>query len=114
MTTLSNFYPETVYFCDCLKMVIGQCKKASSLQDFCNEINDKNTTGNCIYSVRCGDKKKDNAFSCLNHIPMGTFQIQYTKNDVKKLDTKNESFCLNCIKKYLRLKYNIFLFKSNI
>ena len=114
MKDLSNFYPETVYFCDCLKMVIDECKKASSLQYFYNEINDKNNTGNCIYSVRCGDDKKDNVFSCFNHIPMGTFQIQYTKNSIKKLDTINESFCLICIKKYLRRHYNKFLFKTNI
>ena len=114
MKDLNNFYPETVYFCDCLKMVIAECEKGSSLQDFCNEINDKQTIGNCIYSVRCGVKKQDNVFSCLNHIPMGSFQIQYTKNDVRKLETINESFCLICIKKYLRQNYNIFLFKTNI
>ena len=114
MKDLNKFYPQTVYFCDCLKLVIGECKKPLSLQHFCNEINDKNTTGNCIYSVRCGDDKKDNVFSCLNHIPMGSFQIQYTKNGIKKLDTINESFCLICIKKYLRRNYAIFMFKTNI
>ena len=114
MTTLSNFYPKTVYFCDCLKMVIDECEKGSSLQDFCNEINDKNSTGNCIYSVKCGNNKQDNVFSCLNHIPMGTFNIQHMANSVRQLETLNESFCLICIKKYLRLKYNNFLFKSNI
>ena len=113
MTTLSNFYPKTVYFCDCLKLVIGECEKGSSLQDFCNEINNKQTRGNCIYSVKCGDKKQDNVFSCLDHIPMGTFYVQYSTNDVRKLETINESFCLTCIKKYLRQNYNIFLFKTN-
>ena len=114
MKNLSNFYPKTVYFCDCLKLVIGECEKGSSLQDFCNEINNKQTTGNCIYSVKCGDKKQDNVFSCLDHIPMGSFHIQYIANDVRKLETINESFCLICIKKYLRQNYDIFLFKSNI
>ena len=114
MTTLSNFYPKTVYFCDCLKLVIGECEKGSSLQDFCNEINNKQTRGNCIYSVKCGVKKQDNVFSCLDHIPMGTFYVQYSTNDVRTLETINESFCLTCIKKYLRQNYNIFLFKTNI
>ena len=114
MKDLSNFFPKTVYFCDCLKMVMSQCKKGSSLQDFCNEINNKQTTGDCIYSVRCSDKKEDNVFSCLRHIPMGTFQIQYTTNSVQRLETINESFCLICIKKYLRRNYENFLFKSNI
>ena len=114
MITVSNFYPKTVYFCDCLKMAIGQCEKNSSLQDFLNEINDKNSTGNCIYSVKCGDKKQDNVFSCLNHIPMGTFNIQYTANGVRRLETLNSSFCLTCIKKYLRRNYDNFLFKSNM
>ena len=114
MTTLSNFYPKTVYFCNCLKMVIDECQKSSSLQDFCNEINDKNSTGNCIYSVKCGDKKQDNVFSCLNHILMGAFNIQYTANGVRELETLNESFCLTCIKKYLRQNYDKFLSKSNI
>ena len=113
MKVLSNFFPKTVYFCDCLKMVIAQCKKGSSLQDFCNEINEKQTTDNCIYSVRCGDKKQDNAFSCLYHIPMGNFYIQYTKNEVQELETINGRFCLICIKTYLRRNYNKFLFKTN-
>ena len=114
MTSLSNFYPKTVYFCDCLKMVIDECEKGSSLQDLCNDVNDKNSTDNCIYSVRCGDIKEDNVFSCLNHIPMGTFKIQYSANGVLQLETINESFCLTCIKKYLRRNYTKFMFKSNI
>ena len=113
MKDLSNFFPQTVYFCDCLKTVIAQCPKSLSLQDFCNEINEKQTNDDCIYSVRCGFKKKDNVFSCLNHIPMGNFYIQYTKNEARELETSDGSFCLICIKTYLRRNYHNFLFKNN-
>ena len=115
MTNLSNFYPKTVYFCNCLKMVIEKCKKASSLQDLCNEINNNNDTRNdIIYCSRCGDAKQDVVLSCSDHLAMGTFVVQYVKNESVAMTAKDKQFCLSCIKRYLRKNYHKFLSKVNI
>ena len=111
---LSNVYPKTVYFCDCLKMVIEKCKKESSLQDLVNEINDSNTGDSIIYCSRCGDAKQDVVLSCANHLAMGTFVIQYVKNDSVAMAVTDKLFCLSCIKRYLRHHYGKFLSKVNI
>ena len=114
MTNLSNVYPKTVYFCNCLKMVIDKCKKSCSLQDLCNEINKDDTGDNVIYCSMCGPGKQDVVLSCCHHIPMGTYNIQYVKNDVRTMKVTSEHFCLNCIKIYLRKNYHRFLSKLNI
>ena len=108
MKDLSNFFPQTVYFCDCLQMVIEECKKPCSLQNLCNEINNNSNDSEIIYCVKCGNEKKDAVFSCINHLTMGSFLIQTIENDVTIFQTYNRHFCLVCIKKYLRKKYNIF------
>ena len=108
MNNLSNFFPETVYFCDCLQMVIEKCKKPCSLQDLCNQINDDDNDGEIFYCVKCGDEKKDVIFSCLNHLTMGTFLIQSVTDNIIVFETHSRHFCLLCIKKHLRKKYNLF------
>ena len=111
---LSNFYPKTVYFCNCLKMVMEKCKKGCSLQDLCNEINNNNTGDSTIYCSKCGDGKQHVIFSCSNHLAMGTFVIQYVENDSTLMVAKDKHFCMNCIKRYLRQNYHKFLSKVNI
>ena len=113
MTNLSNVYPKTVYFCNCLKMVMEKCKKGCSLQDLCNEINNNDTGDNIIYCSKCGDDKQDVIFSCTNHLAMGTFVIQYVENDAITMQMKDKLFCLSCIKRYLRKNYDKFLSKVN-
>ena len=109
---LSNVYPETVYFCNCLKMVMEKCKKASSLQDLCNEIN--NNGDGIIYCSKCGDGKQDVVFSCSNHLSMGTFRVQYVQNECVTMVAQDKHFCLTCIKRFLRKNYDQFLSKVNI
>ena len=111
---LSNFYPETVYFCNCLKLIVEKCKKASSLQDLCNEINNNDTGDSIIYCSRCGDDKQDAVLSCGNHLAMGTYVVQYVQNDSVAMVATDKLFCLNCIKRYLRRNYDKFLSKANI
>ena len=105
MNNLSNFFPETVYFCDCLQMVIEKCKKPCSLQDLCNQINNNDSDGEIIYCAKCGNQKKDVVFSCTNHMTMGTFFVQYTADNATVMQIQDRQFCLLCIKKYLREKY---------
>ena len=114
MTTLSNFFPKTVYFCDCLKMVMEKCEKGCSLQDLCNLTNDNDTGDEIIYCVKCGDSKQDVVLSCCGHISMKTFVMQYIANDAVVMKIQDRHFCFSCIKKYLRKNYHIFLSKTNI
>ena len=109
---LSNVYPETVYFCNCLKMVMEKCKKASSLQDLCNEIN--NNGDGIIYCSKCGDGKQDVVFSCSDHLSMGTFIVQYVQNECVSMVAQDKHFCLTCIKRFLSKNYAKFLSKVNI
>ena len=111
---LSNIYPETVYFCNCLKMVMQKCKKGCSLQDLCNEINNNDTADGIIYCSKCGDGKQHVALSCTDHLAMGTFVIQYVENNSVAMAAKDKHFCLSCIKCFLRKNYDKFLFKVNI
>ena len=107
----SNFYPKTVYFCNCLTMVIEKCKKGSSLQNLCDEINKNDTDDVTIYCSKCGDAKQDVVFSCGNHMQARVIQI--VEADVT-LHVTEKHFCLNCIKRYLRDHYSKFSSKVNI
>ena len=114
MITLSNFFPKTVYFCNCLKMVIEKCEKGCSLQDLCNQINDNDTGDNVIYCAKCGDSKEDVVLSCCSHISMMSCVIQYTANNAVAMKIEDRHFCLSCIKRFLRKNFHNFLSKVNI
>ena len=114
MKNLSNFFPKTVYFCDCLQKVIEKCEKGCSLQDLCNQINDNDTGDNIIFCAKCGDDKQNVVLSCYGHIPMATFTIQNMVNNAITVKVTNENFCLGCIKRYLQNNYCKFLSKVNI
>ena len=103
MNKLRDFFPRTVYFCDCLQEIIDNCSKSCSLQDICNEIN--MTDGKMIYCVRCGDEKQDVVFSCGNHLIMGTFAVELNGNNVTIIESLTGHYCLSCVKKYLIEKY---------
>ena len=112
MKDISNFFPKTVYFCDCLQKIIEQCEKASSLQYFCNQINNNDTDDHIIYCSKCNDRK-DVVFSCTDHMSMGTFTIQYVADNSTIMQIQDTHFCLLCIKKYLRGKYYKFNSHNN-
>ena len=103
MKTLRDFFPRTVYFCDCLQEIIDNCSKSSCLQEICEEIN--KIDGKMIYCVRCGDEKQDVVFSCGNHLIMGTFAVELNGNNVSLIESTTGHYCLSCIKTYLQEKY---------
>ena len=107
----SNFYPETVYFCDCLTSLIEKCKKGCSLQDLCDEIN-KDDTCNTFYCSKCGDAKQNVVFSCGDHLAMGTYTIHDSNERVVLMN--DEHLCMRCIKYYLRRHYGKLLSRVNI
>ena len=112
MKDISNFFPKKVYFCGCLQEIIEQCEKGSSLQYFCNGINNNNSNDCIIYCAKCNDRK-DVVFSCIAHMPMGTFTIQYVADNSTVMQIQDTHFCLLCIKKYLQKDYYKFNFFNN-
>ena len=107
MNKLIAFFPEVVYYCDCLQEIIDEkCEKPSSLQDICNKID--NVKGDTIYCAKCGDDKKDVVFSCTKHLTMETFAVEIHNNNVVVIETGARNYCLSCVKKYLREKYQMF------
>ena len=106
MNKLIAFFPEVVYYCDCLQEIIEKCEKPSSLQDICNKID--NVDGDTIYCSKCGDDKKDVVFSCTKHLTMGTFAVEVHRNNVVTIEAKTRHYCLSCVKKYLQEKYQLF------
>ena len=105
MKNLSNFFPGKVYFCDCLKTVIGNYDKPCSLQDLCNEINQgTNIDREIIYCVKCNDRK-DVAFCCTNHVTLGSYLIQFDENTPIKMEIEGAHFCFSCIKRCLKEQY---------
>ena len=103
MNKLIDFFPEKVYFCDCLQKNIDNCSKPCSLRDICIEINDND--GSKIFCVKCGDEKQDVVFSCGKHLTMGTFAVELHGNNVTLIENSTGHYCLSCIKKYLQEKY---------
>ena len=104
MNKIIAFFPEVVYYCDCLQEIIDECEKPSSLQDIYNKIDIK---GDTIYCTKCGDDKKDVVFSCTKHLTMETFAVEIHNNNVVVIETGARNYCLSCVKKYLREKYQI-------
>ena len=109
MNKLIAFFPEKVYYCDCLQEVIEKCEKPSSLQDISNKI-DK-CDGQTIYCTKCNDDKKDVVFSCLKHMTYGTLAVELHKNNVVLIETDARHYCLRCVKKYLQEKYYLFKYE---
>ena len=105
MNKLIAFFPEVVYYCDCLQEIIDGCEKPSSLLDIYNKIDIK---GDTIYCTKCGDDKKDVVFSCTKHLTMETFVVEIHNNNVVVIETGARNYCLSCVKKYLREKYQMF------
>ena len=110
MSKFIAFFPEVVYYCDCLQEIINEkCEKPSSLQDICNKID--NVDGETIYCVKCGDDKKDVVFSCVKHLTVETFAVEIHQNNLVKIEMKTRHYCLACVKKYLEEKYQLFNYK---
>ena len=109
MNKIKAFFPEVVYYCDCLQEIIEKCEKPSLLQDICNKID--NLDGDTIYCCKCGDDKKDVVFSCTKHLTMGTFAVEIHNNNVVTIETKTRYYCLSCVKKFLQEKYQIFKYE---
>lgn len=105
MNKLIAYFPEVVYYCDCLQEIIEKCEKPSSLHDICNKIDNNKRE---IYCVLCGDDEQDVVFSCIEHLTMETLVVEIHNANVVVIETKTRNYCLSCIRKNLRKKYQMF------
>ena len=120
------FFPSKVYRCTCLGEVIDICYH-NGLHSF-TEIYDEVTefayaNDHKVFSVKCGESKKDTIFTCENHLAIillakkkytcpdkPTFTnttVNYTSSN-----RKAETYCTGCIRHYLRLTYGYFYHKN--
>ena len=106
MKNLKAFFPEAIYYCDCLH---GYFDDRYSLQKISEKIN--NGDSKTIFIVRC-NKKRDVICCCLEHVTMKPFVFEYHSNRVilKSMARQN---CLNCIKNFLQRKYFKYNYKTN-
>ena len=126
----ADFFPLKVYRCQCLLSIIDDCRE-NDLNSFI-ELHDavwdfvlENGDIGRVFTITCGEKKKDCIFCCEKHLTiMILAHKKFDCTDDQLFDNLtiyyNESktmcvgktFCKGCIKKYLRKSIGYFYFKE--
>ena len=115
-------FPPKVFRCACLGAIIEKCFDNGnySLTEIADEISNHNFIGkddNKIFSVKCGEQNRDCVFVCENHLGILLFAKKKfsctdipspTNATVTYHDGKKETYCVGCIKHYLKLMYHYF------
>ena len=72
------FFPEKIYWCDCLTEVIRSCltNQVHLLTGIFEKVNE--IKGRQIYCVRCGKNNQHIVLSCREHMPMVIFAYSPT------------------------------------
>ena len=120
------FFPSKVYRFACLGEVIDICYH-NGLHSF-TEIYDEVTefayaNDHKVFSVKCGESKKDTIFTCENHLAIillakkkytCTDKPTFTNTTVNYTSSnrKEETYCTGCIRHYLRLTFEYFIIKT--
>lgn len=124
------FFPSKVYRCACLGEVIDNCfdNGCHSFVDIYDEVSGYSFLNNDIskvFSIRCGELKKDAIFVCENHLAIVLFaRKNYSCTDEPNLTNttvtytttgnidRKETYCTGCIRHYLRLTFHYFYHKN--
>ena len=118
------FFPSKVYCCACLGEVIEKCcdNGIYSFTDIIDEIARHNFIDddkNKIFAVKCGEQCKDCIFTCEKHLAIVLFaKKKFSCTDIPSETNitvtyccgKEETYCVGCIKHYLKLMYGYFYF----
>ena len=118
------FFPSKVFHCGCLGAIIEKCcdNGIFSLVDIVDEIGNHNfieDDKNKVVVVKCGEKGKDCIFTCEKHLAIVLFaKKKFSCTDIPNemnitviyLCGKEETYCVGCIKHYLKLMYHYFYF----
>ena len=123
-TKYEYFFPSKVYRCASLGQIIENCcdNGIFLFTDIIDEISthkfiddDKNK----IFAVKCGEQLKDCIFACERHVSIVLFakkKFSCSDNPTETNITvtyccgKKETYCVGCVKHYLKLMYNYFYF----
>ena len=118
------FFPSKVYRCACLGQIIENCcdNGSYSFTEIVDELTHHTFLDNKddkVFSVKCGELKKDCIFVCEKHLGIILFaKKRYSCTDVShSMNTtitynfgKKETYCAGCIKHYLQLMYHYFYY----
>ena len=118
------FFPRKVFRCACLGPIIEKCCDHGyySFTEIFDEISRNNFIDddeNKVFSVKCGDGNKDCLFACEKHVAIIIFaKKKFSCSDIlSPINTtvtyscgKKETFCIGCIKHYLKSIFHYFYF----
>ena len=118
------FFPSKVFRCACLGAIIEKCcdNGNDSLTEIADEISNQTFHGkdeNKIFSVKCSEQNRDCVFTCENHLGILLFaKKKFSCTDIPSPTNttityhtgKKETYCVCCIKHYLKLTYHYFYF----
>ena len=87
-------YPNKVYYCPCLKVDVMMCLINGDylLKDIITNLK-KSKVKKLFYCTKCGDKKQNVIFSCVDHMKLKTFLV-----GDEHLTEEHKNNCSRCIK----------------
>ena len=118
------FFPSKVFRCACLGEIIEKCRDNGlySFTEIIDEISKFNFIDedkNKVFVVKCGDESKDCIFTCEKHLGIVLLaKKNFSCTDIPTETNitvtyccgKKETYCVGCIRHYLKLMYNYFYF----
>ena len=116
------FFPSKVFRCACLGQIIDNCRDNGlySFTEIVDKLNSNSFFDNDdskIFSVKCGELNSAFIFVCEKHLGIVIFakktfsctdNPQPVNTTISYNDDKKETYCIGCIKHYLKLMYNYF------
>ena len=116
------FFPSKVFRCACLGQIIDNCRDNGlySFTEIVDKLNSNSFFDNDdskIFSVKCGELNSAFIFVCEKHLGIVIFakktflctdNPQPVNTTISYNDGKKETYCIGCIKHYLKLMYNYF------
>ena len=119
------YFPSKVYRCACLGEIIQNCFNEGiyAMIDIADEISkitfDNDDEQNKVFVVKVGNQSKDCIFTCAKHLSIMIFakrDFTCTETPSEKNVTvtyscgKRETYCIGCIRHYLKLMYEYFYY----
>ena len=116
------FFCSKVFRRACLGQIIDNCRDNGlySFTEIVDKLNSNSFFDNDdskIFSVKCGELNSDCIFVCEKHLGIVIFakktfsctdNPQPVNTTISYNDGKKETYCIGCIKHYLKLMYNYF------
>ena len=117
------FFPSKAYRCACLGELIDKCADNGyfSFTEIVDELTNHTFLDNDneeILAVKCGELNRDCIFVCENHLGIVLFAKKtfsctdnpQPTNTTITYNTGKETYCVGCIKHYLKSMYHYFYY----